>query len=509
MARITVVGLGPAGADLVTPAARHALAVAARRFVRTARHPAVDELRAEGIELESFDMIYEREPDLERVYRAIVADLLAAAAVADGTNDGAGGIVYAVPGNPVLAERTVVLLREALGDALGIVPGVSFADLAWVRLGIDPLDGARVVDARSFAIDTANVSGPLLIAQCDTALVLSDVKLALLDVVPAEHPVTVLQQLGLAGERVDAIALEDLDRGGVLPDHLTSLFVDLGATAMAPEFARLLAITERLRGPGGCPWDAQQTHHSLARHLLEEAYEVVEAIDALPPTPPIAAGVGLASDLHDAYRQLADELGDLLFQVMIHSVLAAEAGAFTVADVARGIHDKLVRRHPHVFGDVVVAGADDVVRNWEQLKRAEHPGGEDERRSLVAGIATTLPGLLYLPKVFRKAESVGLDAGAGAIEALRTAVDALLAGDRAGDGGGQGDVGDVIAAAAAVAWSRDVDPEAALRAAAVRYRDRFVRMEHLALARGIDLAAATPAVAADLWAAADPKLPEH
>src|SRR5204862_8273054 len=170
---------------------------------------------------------------------------------------------------------------------------------------------------------------------------------------PGEAPVTVLARLGLPDEAVTTVPLEDLDRL-VEPDHLTSVFVEPPPGGPGQACERLVALTERLRGPGGCPWDAEQTHHSLARHLLEEAYEVAEAIDLLPAAAPggeqpIPAG---------AYDPLEDELGDLLFQVVIHSVLAREAGAFTIADVARGIHAKLVRRHPHVFGTVGVDGSD-------------------------------------------------------------------------------------------------------------------------------------------------------
>jgi tetrapyrrole methylase family protein / MazG family protein len=474
MNRLTVVGLGPGGSDLILPAARRAIDGASRRFVRTSRHPAVDELRREGVVFESFDHVYEREADLESVYRNIVDALCVAAP----------GLVYAVPGSPVVAERTVVLLRERLGDDLTVIPGVSFADLAWARLGVDPLAGARVIDARNFVVDAADVNGRMLVAQVDSGLVVSDVKLALLDVLDADHEIVVLQRLGLNDERVLRVPLAELDHGAFAPDHLTSVFVDTGSRSVGGELARLWQITQQLRAPGGCPWDQKQTHHSLARHLLEESYEVVEAINRLPVDAPNADDI-----LEGAYEALADELGDLLFQAMIHSALAAEAGAFTIADVAQGIHDKLVRRHPHVFGDVSLETADDVVRSWEQIKRTEKRiDGGDDPESLVAGIATTLPGLLLLPKLFRKAVSVGLDPGADALERLRDA----LAHD---------DIGEIIAAAAALAWARDVDPEAAAKSAATRFRDQFVRMEQLAAARGVDLAA-DPKVAADLWAAA-------
>jgi tetrapyrrole methylase family protein/MazG family protein len=481
MTRLTVVGLGPAGADLIVPAAMAAIDAATRRFVRTAHHPAVDDLRAVGIEFESFDGVYQREPDLDRVYAAIVDALI-------GAMEAGSEIVYAVPGSPVVAERTIAMLRERLGDDLTIAPGLSFVDYAWARLGIDPLAGTRLVDGRDFAIDAAGASGPLLIAQCDTAIVLSDVKLALLEVLDPEHEVVVLQRLGRPDESVINVRVADLDRGSFVPDHLTSLFVDTGTAMVAGELARLWAITQRLRAPGGCPWDQKQTHHSLARHLLEESYEVVEAIERLPADAPRAA-IGTASDVDpDDYAALADELGDLLFQAMIHSALAAEAGAFTIADVARGIHDKLIRRHPHVFGDLDLDTAEDVVRNWEQIKRSEKSGDAEstgDPESLVAGIATTLPALLLLPKLYRKAVSVGIDPGAAAVERLRAAVEAA-------------EVGEIIAGAAALAWSLDLDPEAEAKAAARRFRDRFERLEQRAASDEVDLAR-EPRRARELW----------
>lgn len=474
--RVVVVGLGPAGADMVLPVARDALERIPIRFARTERHRACAELAAAGIVMTSFDDRYESATDLDSVYTSIVDALLDAALQH-------GEVVYAVPGSPAVAERTVVRLHEqarAASVEVTVIPGLSFADLAWSRLGVDSFRGAHVVDARDLATSAAGLAGPLLIAQCDSRAVLSEVKLVLLEALAPETSVTVLSRLGLADESVTHVALADLDRD-VVPDHLTSVFIDTGSTAVAGEFAALVALTERLRGPGGCPWDAEQTHASLVRHLLEEAYEVAEAIEGLPldapgGVEPIPAG---------AYDALEDELGDLLFQVVIHSVLAREAGAFTIADVARGIHTKLVRRHPHVFGTVAVDGSGDVVRNWEQIKREEKGTG-----SLVAGITANLPALLYLPKLFRKAESIGLDPSAGAIDRARDALDGT-------------DVGELLAAVVAIAWEQGVDPESALREWARRYRDHFASMEERAAAGGIDLAEASAATVATLWAASE------
>jgi tetrapyrrole methylase family protein/MazG family protein len=469
---VVVVGLGPAGADLLLPAARRAFARTTHRYVRTARHPAVDDLAAEGVTFDALDRLYDSGDDLEAVYAAIATYLVDAAREH-------GEIVYAVPGSPNVAERTVRLLEVAAVE-LEIVPGVSFADLVWARLGIDPLSGVRVVDAKAFAVAAAGVSGPMLLAQCDSVFVLSDVKLTLLEMLPPDHEVTVLQRLGRSDESIRRVTLADLDRD-VEPDHLTSLYVDTGEVAVASEFARLVALAERLRGPGGCPWDAQQTHHSLRRHVLEEAYEVAEAIDALPPDAP-SADVPLT-----AYDALEDELGDLLFQVVIQSVLAAEAGGFTVADVARRIHDKLVRRHPHVFGDARVADAAEVIASWEHIKQAER--GDD---SLVAGVGAGLPALLAVQKLLRKADAVGLRDAAPA-----------AGGDTKGTGVTDAtSLGDALAGLVAAGAAAGIDAEAALAGWAARFRDRFRVMERLAAARGVELDATDAATTRALWDAA-------
>ena len=471
-------GLGPAGADLMLPAARAALENASVRLARTARHPAVDELAREGLAFESLDELYEQGDDLDEVYAAIARRVIAAA-------DDRGSVAYAVPGNPVVAERTVALLGDAAAAGtidLEIVPGLSFAELAWARLGVDPMAGVTVVDARDF-----EVAGPMLVAQCDSKLVLSDVKLVLLEALPPAAPVTVLQRLGLPDEAVRTVALEDLDRV-VDPDHLTCLYVDAPGQAAARELARLLALSERLRRPGGCPWDAEQTHHSLTRYLLEEAYEIVEAVERLPPGAPD----GVVPP--QSYAALEDELGDLLYQVIFHAVLAEEAGAFTMADVARGIHDKLVRRHPHVFGDVAAGTTSEVMRNWEQIKKDEKGAS-----SIVAGITPGLPSLLYAHKLFRKAASVGLDPGsagdardrlAGALAILQTAEQP----DQLEDA-----LGDLLAAAVVLARSAGIDAESVLRGWAARFRQRFEALEALAAERGIELASIEPDEVERLW----------
>jgi len=351
--RIVAVGLGPAGPDLLTAGTLAAIDRIPRRWLRTTRHPAAVALAGAP----SFDDVYEGSDTFDDVYRRIADTLLAEA-------DEHGEVLYAVPGSPRVLERSVDLLAEAAADGrieLEVLPGLSFVDLAWVRLGVDPLeDGVRLVDAHRFAERAAGERGPLLVAHCHNRRVLSDVKLAVDD--PPRTPVTVLQRLGLPDEAVTEVAWADLDRS-VEPDHLTSLWIPELAAPVAAELVAFSELVARLRAE--CPWDRQQTHMTLTRHLLEESYEVLEAIEAWAAAAAADdGGPGGGDAVAEADEHLAEELGDLLFQVVFHATLGAERGAFTLADVARGIHDKLVLRHPHVFGSVEADDTDTVVRNW-------------------------------------------------------------------------------------------------------------------------------------------------
>ncbi len=443
---IVVCGLGPGGADLVTAGVTAAVEHIPHRYLRTTRHPSAP---AVG-DAASFDHLYEQAAGIEDVYDGIV-EALVAAAVAHGR------VLYAVPGSPVVAEHTVELLVVDDRVAVELVPGLSFVDLAWVRLGVDPLErGVRLVDGHRFAVEAAGERGPLLVGQCDHLDVLSEIKLALGDVVDGGTPgaagavsadgdgreptVVVLQRLGLPDESVVEVPWHELDRV-VAPDHLTSVYIPTLAAPVAGEVAALDQLVRRLRTD--CPWDREQTHHSLRRHLLEEAYEVLEALDHLD----VEAGEG--------FDALEEELGDLLFQVAIHAALAAEEGRFTLADVARGIVAKLVARHPHVFGGVEVDDVDELATRWEQTKVAEKG-----RASVMDGIPAALPALLYASKVQKKADSQGVD--------WRS----LLAGDT-----GLSPSGRALLEAVDAARLAGEDAETELRIAAEHVRDRYREQE--------------------------------
>jgi tetrapyrrole methylase family protein/MazG family protein len=376
--RVVVVGLGPAGPDLLTVGTLAAIERVPHRFLRTRRHPAAEAVP----DASDFDDRYEQAASFEEVYAGIVEALVAAA-------EAHGEVLYAVPGSPVVAERAVELLLADDRVDVRVEPALSFLDLVWARLGVDPVAlGARLVDGRRFEVEAAGERGPLLVGQCDQRHVLSDIKLSVED--GPDEPVIVLQRLGLPDESVLAVAWDDLDRV-VDPDHLTSLWIPSLAEPVAGELVRFHQLVRRLRAE--CPWDREQTHASLTRHLLEETYEVLEAIDHLD------------SDTGDGFEHLEEELGDLLFQVVFHSVLGAEEGHFTLADVARGIHDKLRDRHPHVFDpDADPTSIEQLSTDWERRK-VEEKG----RDSVMDGIPAALPALAYAAKVQKKAASQGTD----------------------------------------------------------------------------------------------------
>lgn len=242
----------------------------------------------------------------------------------------------------------------------------------------------------------------------------------------------------------------------------------------AEPFRRLVAVVAKLRSPDGCPWDKEQTHHTLARHLLEETYEVLEAI---------------AEEDQDGLRE---ELGDLMLQVVLHAQLASESGDFTIADVTSDLTDKLVRRHPHVFGEVEVTGAEQVLANWEASKRAE------KGMRVLEGIPKAMPALARASKMSRRAAQVGFDwstlgdAAAKVAEELDEVASEL-------DGGSserlEAEIGDLLFAVAVLSRKAGIEPETALRRATQTFQERFEVMESRAITEGRDL----ESLSADEW----------
>jgi tetrapyrrole methylase family protein/MazG family protein len=337
-------------------------------------------------------------------------------------------------------------------------------------LGVDPFaSGVRLIDGHRFAAEAAGERGPLLVGQCDSSHALVEMKLAVDD----GPDVVVLQRLGLADESVTTVAWNDIDR--VAADHLTSIWIPSLAAPVAHELVAFADLVRLLRER--CPWDAEQTHESLTRFMLEEAYEAVQAITS--------------GDV-DAIEA---ELGDVLFQVVLHATIAEESGDFTLADVARGIHDKLVRRHRHVFGDVVAETPGDVEAMWAAVKAEERGDAADDP---FAGIDDAQPALTHAAQIGRRAVAVNFDwpdvhgplaklseETAELVEALRET--------GPGSPAVTAEVGDLLFSAVHVARHAGVpDPETALRAASAKFLRRYASMQTLADERRVP-------VSEDLW----------
>ena len=269
---IVVVGLGPGGHDHVTDETRRAIERIEHRYLRTAIHPSAD-LVPDAV---TFDHLYDRADTFDDVYVEITTTLVAAAAEH-------GEILYAVPGSPLVLERSVRYLLDRVDVEVVILPAMSFLDVAWARLGIDPVEtGVRLVDGHEFATAAAGERGPLLVAHAHADWVLSEIKLAV-DGATGDEPITILQALGTPDERIVETTWADLDRT-VTADHLTSLWIPHLATPVGAEYIRFHQLTRVLREQ--CPWDIEQTHASLVPHLLEETYEVVDAVQALDASDP-------------------------------------------------------------------------------------------------------------------------------------------------------------------------------------------------------------------------------
>ncbi|WP_438448960.1 nucleoside triphosphate pyrophosphohydrolase [Gorillibacterium sp. sgz5001074] len=392
-ATLTVVGLGSGDDNQLTLGVLRKLESAQRIYLRTAEHPVVRFLQDRGLAFETFDGLYEAHDDFGAVYEAITAELLRLAAEADG-----GDIVYAVPGHPFVAERTTMLLKERCpeqGIGFAALGGESFLDQAFARFGFDPIEGFQLLDASDLSPRTLNPRLHTVIGQVYDMYTASEAKLSLMELYPDEHPVWVGHALGVAEEeKLLQVPLYELDRIEGY-GNLSLIYVPRSeAEALTNRtFARLHEIVQILRSPGGCPWDREQTHQSIRKNLIEETYEVLETLDDDDP---------------DAMRE---ELGDLLLQIMLHAQMEEEEGSFTVFDVIEGLNEKLIRRHPHVFGTSGAEDAEEALVKWNEVKAEEKrkKGLEPEKLSALHGVPRDLPGLMKAYKLQKKAAEVGFD----------------------------------------------------------------------------------------------------
>lgn len=380
--KITIVGLGAGDLDQLPVGIYRLLKQNQSVFLRTKEHPAVRALEEEGFSYQSFDGVYESFDSFDDVYESITKQLLEQAKNSN--------VLYAVPGHPLVAERTVqLLLQNEEGIEIDVKGGQSFLDPIFTSLKIDPIEGFQLLDGTALHRDELRLQQHILIGQVYDQFVASDVKLTLMEQLPDEYEVYIVTAAGSSDEHIKKVKLYELDHGMEL-NNLTTVYVPpVKDSALLyhqfEEFRRIIAI---LRGPNGCPWDKKQTHESLKRYLIEEAYELLDAIDQ-------------QDDDH-----IVEELGDVLLQVMLHAQIGEDEGMFTIEDVISTVAEKMVRRHPHVFSNVKADNEEEVLQNWDEIKKQEK--GE-EPSSLLDDVPSTMPSLMRAYKYQKAAAKVGFD----------------------------------------------------------------------------------------------------
>lgn len=464
---IVIVGLGSGDPDQLTLGIWRKLQSAKRIFVRTEHHPVMTLLNEHHIRYTSFDGLYEQHESFPEVYEAIAAQLLEEAK--DSTSSSDEPVVYAVPGHPMVAERTVQLLRERCGEAgieLTVLGGESFLDAAFAGLGFDPIEGFALLDAAELRASQLQPQLHTLIGQVYDAFTASDVKLALMERYPEDYEVVIGHAVGVKGEeRIVRVPVFELDRHQDY-GNLSIIYVPRSDDPALRNrtFERLHEIVTILRSPEGCPWDREQTHQSIRKNFIEELYEALEAID------------------NDDPDGMQEEFGDVILQVMLHSQMEEEVGAFSVYDVIQTLNEKLVFRHPHVFGASDAQDADEALANWEGMKAEEKrlKGTDAERKSQLDGIPPDLPALMKAYKLQKKAAKVGFDWDelgpvlAKIEEELRELREAISI----GDGEKQADeLGDLLFAVVNASRFIGADPEEALSRTNRKFKSRFQYIE--------------------------------
>lgn len=487
-ATLTVVGLGSGNPDRLTLGIIKKLKAASVVYVRTKEHPVMAALSELEIASQSFDGLYESLSSFPEVYAAITSKLIEEARSAPEGTD----IVYAVPGHPMVAESAVSQLRERCpeeGIELQILGGESFLDEAFVRLGFDPIEGFQLLDASGICSAQLQPELHTLIGQVYDSFTASETKLCLMELYPPEYEVVVGHALGVENEesivRVPLYELDRLDGYGNL--SLVYVPANRDENLRNRTFARLHEIVDILRSPEGCPWDREQTHESLRKNLIEETYEVLETIDEDDPD------------------HMKEELGDLLLQIMLHSQMEEELGTFNVYDVIEGLNDKLIFRHPHVFGDTNANDAEEALKNWEGMKAEEkrRKGVKPEELSVLSGVPRDLPALMKAYKLQKKASKVGFDwdNAKDCIAKIREEIDELQEAidTDAAPNDQILELGDLLFAVTNVARFIGADPEEALTRTNRKFVRRFQYIEQSLQRKGKSVKDSSLEEMEELW----------
>ena len=462
---IKVVGLGPGAIESLTIGTLEILKSSKKIYLRTEKHPTVEYLKTIGIQFETYDDQYEEYNNFDDVYRSIAEDLTE-------KHEIYGDIIYGVPGHPLVAETSVKLLIEQCAKKkinIEILPAVSFIDAVIESLKLDPIEGLKIIDAFDIKNQVLDKRVGLLITQVYNKFIASEVKLALLEYYKEDMKIYFVRAAGVKGlESTRKIYLYELDRQEDI-DYLTSIYIPK-ELEVTKDFHDLIEVMDTLRDENGCAWDREQTHESLKKYLIEECYEVLEAIE------------------EKNEDKIIEELGDVLLQVVFHAQIGKEDGYFNINDVIKGITNKMINRHPHIFKNAEDKNSQQVLESWENIKREEK--GFSSYTDTLKHIPKNLPGLMRADKVQQKAAKVGFDwdsvepAMEKVLEELQEVRDVYKGDNRAKI---LEEVGDLVFSTVNVARLLDIEPEFAVNYTIDKFINRFQYIEENAKNRDLDL----------------------
>lgn len=467
MNKLYIVGLGPGSIDSLTLGAVNRIHSGKTHFLRTLKHPSVEYFKENNILFKSFDDIYDTKDSFDEVYKTIVSELIEAVKKH-------GEINYYVPGNPMVAEKTVQLLINSLSeDEIEIVSGISFIEPILEIVNKDPIDGLKILDGTDIKSSDLDINSHAIITQIYNTSVSSEVKLILMETYPDEYRVSLIHNAGISGsEIVENIPLYEIDHSKNI-GVLTSLFIPKIEKDQYPiyDYNDITGIMKRLRSDNGCPWDREQDHLSIRAGILEEAYELVEALN------------------ENDIDHIAEELGDLLLQVVFHTQIALEEGEFNPIYVTTSLANKLITRHPHVFFQKNVDNSSEVVYNWDKIK---YQSRNISQLSEMLRNIPRLPALMKSYKVQEKAAQIGFDWEDinGSSDKITEEHNEVLEAYRLngkGDFELEGEIGDLLFAVVNLSRFLEINPELALGRTTEKFIKRLEIMEYKAKEKGIQL----------------------
>ena len=463
MGTIHVVGLGPGSMNHLTLEVYRIMKEESVVYVRTKKHPIMKDLLNEGICVEGFDWLYEKSETFEDVYSEIASVLIDKAKFNE-------KIVFAVPGHPLFAEKTVEILLEILDNKqdevkIQIHSSMSFLDVVVTSLKIDPINGLKIVNALSIDEEGPDPRIGNIITQVYDRFIASEVKLSLLEFYDGEKEIILLSSSGIQNkEKLEKIPLYQLDRI-LWIDYLTTIYIPQEKEKRLDEIDALVDVMERLRSDNGCPWDLEQTHDSLKRYLIEEVYEVIDAIN------------------NEDFDNLVEELGDLLLQIIFHCQIGKEVGIFEFRDVVEGITKKLIHRHPHVFDETPIPYSNE---KWEELKKKEK--GYQFQYEAMEAMPKSMPTLYLAEKIQKKAANVGFEFDnplPGIDKIMEESLELKESIERLSKEDIMSEMGDLLFSVVNVARLCHIDPDEALRKTITKFIHRFKFIEEYLANEGI------------------------